>query len=415
MRRRLPPALRHRDFAFLWVALLADGFGAQMIAVAVGWQVYEIHRNPLDLGLIGLMEFLPLPLLALPAGQLADRLSRRFVYACALALDSVVAGLLVWVSLAGATQLWPFLALAGGAGIASALGWPAARSLPPVLVPPDLLGGALALRGIAVQTSVIIGPAIGGVLFAFRPELVYAVAAGLFVAALICTLGLREGAATEIALEDPAPGLDTLLGGVRFVKHTPVVLGAILLDLFAVLFGGAVALLPLFARDVLHVGPEGLGVLRSAPAAGALIAGILLARRPIGGHAGRTLLVVVGVFGASMVVFGLSTTFWLSILALAVSGFADMFSMNIRSTTVALATPNDLRGRVNAVEMVFISASNELGAFESGVAAALIGAVPAVVVGGILTVGIAVGWAWLFPPLARVDRLEQLRPATEQT
>jgi hypothetical protein len=204
------------------------------------------------------------------------------------------------------------------------------------------------------------------------------------------------------------PGLESLLGGIRLIRATPVLLGAITLDLFAVLFGGAVALLPLFAKSILHTGPIGLGVLRSMPAVGALLAGLILAHRSLGGRAGRKLLLVVGVFGASMVVFGLSRWFWLSSLALAVSGFADMYSMNIRSTTVALATPNALRGRVNSVEMVFISASNELGAFESGVAAALLGALPAVVAGGAITIGLALVWPRLFPQLADIDRLEQL-------
>jgi hypothetical protein len=222
-----------------------------------------------------------------------------------------------------------------------------------------------------------------------------------------------SGAVEQTEVGEPPPRLQSLLAGIRFVRRTPVLLGAITLDLFAVLFGGAVALLPVFARSVLHTGPVGLGLLRSAPAVGALIAGVILARRPLQGHAGRTLLVVVGIFGVSMVVFGLSTSFLLSAAALAVSGFADMFSMNIRSTTVALATPDALRGRVNAVEMVFISASNELGAFESGVAASLIGAVPAVVLGGVATIALAAVWAKVFPPLARIDRLEELRPAPE--
>ena len=216
---------------------------------------------------------------------------------------------------------------------------------------------------------------------------------------------------TEERLLEAAPSREALFAGARFVRRTPVLFGAISLDLFAVLFGGAMALLPLFAKDILDTGPVGLGILRSAPAIGALVAGVILARRPIRGNAGRTLLIVVAIFGASDIVFGLSKSFPLSCAALAVAGFADMFSMNIRSMTVALATPDELRGRVNAVEMVFISGSNELGAFESGIAAALIGAVPAVVLGGVATICIAVIWARLFPDLRDVDRLELLRPA----
>jgi MFS family permease len=407
LRDRLPPALRHRDFALLCVAIACSVLPAQMVAVAIGWQVYAIHENPLHLGLIGLVEFLPLPLLALPAGQLADRVSRRLVFAAALVLETAVAALLLVVSLGGARELWTFLALAGALGVAAAVGTPAARSLPPMLVPPDVLPNAIALRSIVMQGAIIVGPAIGGVLFAVRPELVYGIAAGLLATSAAGIVTLRErGPAAPAA----AVGLESLLAGIRFVRRTPMLFGAILLDLFAVLFGGAVALLPVFAKDVLDVGPEGLGVLRAAPGAGALLAAVVIAHRPIGGWAGRKLLVVVAVFGACTVVFGLSRSFGLSLAALGVAGAADMFSVNIRAMIVALATPDELRGRVNAVEMVFISASNELGAFESGVAAALLGAVPAVVAGGAATILIALVWLRFFPALARIDRLESLRP-----
>lgn len=412
MRHRLPPVLQQRDYALLWSTLLVTALGTQMTAVAVGWQVYGLHRDAFDLGLIGLAEFVPLPLLALPAGQLADRFPRRLVVAGSLVVETAVPALLLVVTVSGVHALWPYLALAFATGAASALGTPAARALFPELVQPDLLAGAMALRSIAGQVAVVAGPAIGGLLFAVRPEVVYGAAAALFALGFACTLALRAPAAPSTD-EEPAPGLASVLGGIRFIRRTPVMLGAISLDLFAVLFGGAVALLPLFARSILHTGPIGLGLLRSAPAVGALAAGVMLARRPLAGSAGRTLLAVVGVFGASMLVFGTSRWFAVSLVALAVSGFADMISMNIRSLTVALATPDTLRGRVNAVEMVFISASNELGAFESGVAAALVGAMPAVVAGGALTIAIAAVWGRLFPPLARIDRLEELAPDWE--
>jgi MFS family permease len=383
------------------------GLGGQMVAVAIGWQVYEIDRDPLDLGLIGLAEFLPLPLLALPAGHLADRLPRRLVFAASLALLMVVTALLVVVTLAGASELWPFLALAFALGVASALGTPAARALPPTLVPTEILAAALALRSTVIQGAIVAGPAVGGILFALRPELVYGASVALFGVALVCVAAVREPVR---GISDAAGrGLESVLQGIAFIRRTPVLLGAISLDLVAVLLGGAVALLPLFARDVLEVGPEGLGLLRSAPAVGALAAGILITRRPLRKHVGRRLLVAVGVFGASMVVFGLSRSFALSVAALAVGGFADMVSMNIRHTIVAMATPEELLGRVNAVEMVFVSASNELGAFESGAAAALIGAVPAVVIGGALTVAAALAWPLLFRELDHVDRFESLR------
>jgi MFS family permease len=409
---RLPAALRERDFALLWLATLLSGLATQMIAVAVGWQVYAIHRSAFDLGLIGLLEFAPLPLLALPAGQLADRVPRRLVFAASLALEAAIAAALLAVSRAGATELWPFLTLAAATGVAGAIGNPASRAMPPALVPLELLSGAITLRSIGFQAATVAGPAIGGLLFAIRAELVYAVAIVLFALALAGAVALSERAAERGADREGLPTAESLLGGIRLIRDTPVLLGAITLDLFAVLFGGAVALLPLFARSILHTGPVGLGILRSAPAVGALVAGIVLARRPPGGRAGRTLLLVVAAFGVCMVVFGLSHWFALSAIALAVSGGVDMVSMNIRSMTVALASPDSLLGRVNAVEMVFISASNELGAFESGAAAALLGAVPAVVAGGVLTIGLALVWPLLFPALARIDRLEHLMGET---
>ena len=412
LRRRLPAALQQRDYALLWIALVVMGFATQMAVVAIGWQVYSIDHDPFDLGLIGLAEFLPLLVLALPAGQIADHFPRRFVFAFSLVIETGVLLALVIVSLEGATQLWPFLALAVATGIAGSLGAPSGRALPTEVVASELLPSAMALRSIAGQAAVIGGPVLGGVLFAIRPELVYGVAAAMLLVGLSCVLALGPPLVARRRPE-PAPRWETLLAGIGFIRRTPVILGAISLDLFAVLFGGAVALLPVFAKSILHIGPAGLGVLRSAPAVGALVAGIILVRRPLGHRTGRTLLGVVALFGASMVVFGLSRWFALSLVALAVSGFADMISMNIRSTTVALATPDPLRGRVNSVEGVFISASNELGAFESGLAAALIGATPAVVAGGAVTIGIAAIWPRFFPELARVDRLEDVRPEWE--
>jgi MFS family permease len=397
-----PPALRHADFRRLWISIVCSGLAMQMAQVAIGWQVYSIRHNAFDLGLIGLAEFAPVPLLALPAGQLADRLPRVGLVIVTSLGDAAVAALLLVVTLHGAHELWQFVALAALTGTIGALGSPAQRSLTPELVPEDLLTGALALRSIGGQAATIGGPALGGFLFAVRPEAVYVAAGTMLLLSAVVLLPVTRPAALPAG---ETADLRTLTAGVRFIRGTPVILGAITLDLFAVLFGGAVALLPLFAKSILHTGPFGLGVLRSMVAVGALAAGFRLARKPLGGRAGRTLLLVVGTFGASMVVFGLSRWFWLSAAALAVSGFADMYSMNIRSTTVALATPNRLRGRVNAVENVFIGASNELGAFESGAAAALLGATPAVVAGGALTIVLALVWPRLFPDLAAVDRL----------
>jgi MFS family permease len=413
--RRFGPAFAERDFRLWWLALLGMGISLQMLEVAIGWEVYGLHRSALDLGWIGLAEFVPLFVLALPAGQLADRAPRRLVFAGALVIGAGVGVGLALVSAAGTTQVWAYLALAVGAGIAMALGWPAARAMPPTLVSVDLLQNAMVLRSIATQTGQVVGPAIGGLLYGVSPEVVYLIAAGWCVLACLFVLAMHPRPAAEAAA--PA-GVEAgrsatvrgALEGLRFVGRTQILLGAILLDLLAVLFGGAVALLPVFARSILHVGATGLGVLRAAPALGALLAAGLLTRRPLGGRAGRTLLIVVGLYGASIIVFGLSRVFVLSLGALGVSGFVDLYSMNIRSTTVALATADRLRGRVNAIEMVFISASNQLGAFESGLAAYVFGTVPAVVGGGVVTILLALTWGRFFPALAQVDRLEDLRP-----
>ena len=383
-----------------------------MVQVAIGWQVYALHESAFDLGLIGLVEFVPLLALALPAGHLADRFSRRNLMAISLALEGLTTSLLIVVSLAGARTLWPFLALAAAIGAAAALGAPPQRALPASLIPVELLASTMALRSVAGQTAVVAGPALGGLLFALSPVVPYATATAMVAGGLACTVAMREPPARSGTM---APGLGSVLAGIRFIRAAPVILGAITLDLFAVLFGGAIALAPLFARTILHTGPFGLGLLRSAPAVGALAAAAVLTRKPLRYPAGRTLLVVVAAFGACMIVFGLSRSLPLSLGALAVSGLVDMFSVNIRSTTVALATPDALRGRVLAVENVFISASNELGAFESGAAAALLGAVPAVVVGGAITIALAAIWRWVFPALAAVDRMEELIPVALET
>ena len=400
-------AFRHRDFALFWVAMVAEAFALMMAIVAIGWQVYSVRENPLDLGLLGLAEFLPLLLLALPAGHLADRVPRRRLLAVMMLLDVAVLLALLGVTLAGADEVWPFFVLAFVTGVGSAIGAPAGRALTPSLVPPELLVSALAHRSIAFQLSMVVGPAVGGLLFAIRAELVYGVATVLVLIALGCVLALRSGREPAAA---EAVGFSEVLAGVRLIRRTNVLLGAISLDLFAVLLGGAVALLPIFAKDILEVGPTGLGFLRTAPAAGSFLAALVIARYPIRRRAGPTLFVVVAGFGACMIVFGLSRTMWLSLLALALGGAFDLVSVVLRSTILPLVTPDEVRGRVNAVEMVFISGSNELGAFESGIAAALLGAAPAVVVGGVATLVVAAVWWKLFPSLARVDRLDELRP-----
>jgi Transmembrane secretion effector len=392
----------------LWTSLLANNFAAQMIAVAIGWQVYAVHRNPLDLGLVGLAEFVPLPVLALPAGQLADRVSRKLVSASAQAVALGVAGVLLAITETGPHSIWPFLGAGLLNGIASAVGSPATRALTPELVPTELLEGAIALRSVAGQIGVVAGPAVGGVIFAVDPVAVYGVAAGLLAVALAGILGLPRLAARDA---DEPVSWDSLVAGVRFITNTRVVLGAIALDLVAVLFGDPIALAPVFAKTILHGGPVVLGGLRAAPSVGALVAGLLITRWPLPFRAGRTLLLVVATFGAATIVFGLSKSLPLSLVMLGITGFVDMISMNIRATAVTVLTPLRLQGRVNAVEWVFISASNELGAFEAGGMASLLGTARAVVLGGALMIGFAASWPRLFPAFARLGRLDELQPA----
>jgi predicted MFS family arabinose efflux permease len=407
VRQRLPPALRVRGFRLLWTALLTNGFATQMMVVAIGWQVYSIRHRPLDLGLVGLAEFLPLPLLALPAGQLADRVSRRTVAAAAAGLQVGIALLLLAITAAGPHSIWPFLGVGLLAGVTSAIGTPAQRSLTPELVPSELLAGAIALRSVASQIGVVAGPAVGGLIFAIEPLAVYAVAGVMLVAAGAATLRLPR---TVSRRSEARIDRDSLVAGIRFITGTRVVFGAILLDLVAVLFGDAIALAPVFAKTILEGGPVVLGLLRAAPSVGALLAGLLITRRPLQFRAGRTLLLVVATFGAATIVFGLSRSLPLSLAMLAITGFVDMISMNIRATTVTMLTPSSLQGRVSAVEWVFISASNELGAFESGVMASLLGATRAVVLGGALMIGFAGSWRRFFPALSRLGRLDELEP-----
>ena len=393
--------LKHRDFALYVGATVATAFAIEMSFVAIGWQVYAIHRDPLDLGIVGLAMFLPLPLLALPAGHFADRYPRRTVLALSIAIDALVAVGLLVVTRAGASETWPFFALAFGTGVATALGAPAGRALTPSLVPREILVKAFAQRSIAFQLSVIVGPALGGLLFALHPELVYAVSSVFSLVALAAIVLMRAGRDGAGA---GSPDLASVLGGVRLVKTTPVLLGAISLDLFAVLFGGAVALLPALAEDRLHVGPVGIGWLRAAGGIGAASVTLRLAVRPVQRHVGRWLLSAVAVFGLATIALGVTRIYAVAFVAMLVLAGADSISVFVRATLVPLVTPAEKRGRVLAVESVFIGASNELGAFESGVAGQVLGAPGAVVLGGAATLAIALGWARLFPTLRDVDR-----------
>lgn len=405
-----PALYRRRDFmGFVCGRFLATA-AMQIQSVAIGWQIYDIERTPLALGLVGACQFLPMFLLILPAGEISDRLDQRRVFAAALTVQGLCAALFMVFSIAAPRDALPFYAILILFGAARGFSAPAGSSLLAFLVPPERLARSIALNSSVFTTAVIAGPALGGILYVLGPLATYGVCiAGFFAAAaLTIVLGGRQ---LDRSARDGASGFARVVEGIRFVRERPVVMGAISLDLFAVLLGGAVALLPVYARDVLHVGPVGLGVLRSAPALGAALTALALARRPIERHSGVLMFACVAIFGVATIVFGLSRDFTLSLVALAVTGASDMVSVFVRSALINFATPDAMRGRVGAVNMLFIGASNELGEFESGLTAALFGTVPAVVVGGLGTLAIVAIWMRLFPPLRQVDRLTDVAPA----
>lgn len=402
---------RQQAFMRLWAARFAGTAAQQMLMVAVGWHMYELTGSAWDLGLVGLYQFAPALLLALYAGHVVDRHHRGRILAISLAVQAGVALALLaavaWPS-GGADSRALLLGLSLVLGAVRAFQMPAQQALTPLLVPPAMLPRAMAFSSAGQQAAVIGGPALGGLLFVAGMDVVYGASLGFFV--LACGLAATLRYAHLPPEREPVTAA-TLLAGVRFIWQRKPVLGAVSLDLFAVLLGGAVALLPIYAKDILHTGAWGLGLLRAAPAVGALAMSIWLTRTPVDRHVGRTLLVAVGVFGVCMGVFGLSTSFWLSLVALAISGAADMVNVVIRQTLVQLETPDAMRGRVSAVNGIFIGASNQLGEFRSGAMAAWMGPVGSVVVGGVGSVAVAVAWFWVFPSLARRDRLSSPPPA----
>jgi len=397
--------LRHGGFGYYLLARFLATLAVQMLVVAVGWQVYELTHDPLDLGLIGLSQFLPFIVLVLPAGHVADHSDRRRIVAACFALQALGAVLLLAATRAGLPQVWPVFAIMGLFGIARAFSMPAAQALLPNMVPVASYGNAVALNSSSMQVSRIAGPALGGLLYFAGADAVYATVAVLL--AVSCALILGARLAGRAAPQRAPVSWETLLSGLAFVRSRPVVLGAISMDLFAVLFGGATALLPAYAGDILHVGPVGLGFLRTASGIGAAACGIALALRPIQHHVGRWMFGGVALFGLATVVFGVSTRLPLSLAALVALGAADMVSVYVRNLLVQLATPDAIRGRVSAVNAVFIGASNEVGEFESGVTAAWWGVVPAVVVGGVATMLVAWTWTRLFPGLWRMARFPE--------
>jgi MFS family permease len=372
-----------------------------MLTVAVGWHVYELTRSAFALGMVGLVQFLPALLLALPGGLAADRLERRSILLAGYSLQILVAFMLLAISLLPGTPAGWIFPVVGLIGVGQAFLGAASQSLVPFLVSPEDFQKAVAWNSSTFQVATIAGPAIGGLLYAFGPACVYSVSAGCYACSVLLVSRLRVRLRVAAAAR---PGFEELFGGLRFVFSRPLILGAISLDLFAVLFGGATALLPIYARDILHLGSWGLGLLRSAPALGAGAMALSLARRPMARHAGAKLFTCVALFGVATIVFGLSRSFPLSLAALACLGAADMVSVVIRQTLVQINTPDDMRGRVSAVNSIFIGASNQLGEFESGTTAAWLGTVPAAVLGGVGTIVVVSLWAILFPALRRADR-----------
>jgi MFS family permease len=385
-----------------WFSRLASTSANQMLMVGVGWQMYDLTGSAWDLGLIGLLQFLPALLLVLVAGHVVDQFHRARIAALCMLAQVALA-----LTLAASThQHWAsrelLLVISIGLGTVKAFQMPAQQALTPALVPAVVLPRALAFSSMGSQAAIVAGPALGGFIYVAGAQVVYTVCALLFAIAGALINGVRYDHAPP-----PNRGMSvaTLMAGVEFVRHRPVVLGAISLDLFAVLLGGATALLPIFARDVLHTGPWGLGLLRASPAAGAFTLSLLLTRWPITRRAGQVLLGAVALYGAATLVFGLSTSFGLSMAALVVAGAADMVSVVIRQSLVQLDTPDEMRGRVSAVNSVFIGASNQLGEFESGATAALLGPVGSVLLGGVGTLLVAGLWTKLFRPLAQRDHL----------
>ena len=399
-----PEPLRIPAFRNFWIARLTWTIGSLAMVIVIGWQVYDIARQTMGLkeaavrlGLIGLVQFVPLFALTLVSGWTADRVDRRWIARASVLLELGCAIALGWLAWTHATTLLSLYIVAALLGVGRAFAGPALGALAPNLVPRQILPHAIALSSIAWQAGAVIGPALGGYLYAYAPFAPYAASAALFAVAFLMLLAIPAVERTPLAGE-PNPWKQ-MVDGLHYVRRNRLVLGAISLDLFAVLLGGATAMLPVFARDVLHAGPEGLGHLRAAPAVGATLTAAFFSARPLKHNVGVKMLAAVGVFGGATIVFGFSRSMPLSLFCLGLLGAADMLSVYVRQSLIQLYTPDEMRGRVGAVSSLFISASNELGETESGFLGALIGPVPAVIAGGIGAIAVVLLWAWWFPEL----------------
>lgn len=403
--------LKHRPFAQFFLSRICGSLANQIQTVAVSWQVYEMTGSALDLGLVGLAQFFPLVALMLVAGHVADRYDRKTVICISQAVDGLAMGLLAMGTWGGWLNRDVILVIVVLFGSARVFQQPTQQSLLPLVVPTGMLSRAIAVSSSSNQIATIIGPAIGGVLLAVSIPLVYVLCAALFFIA--ATLSILIKAERAPRSREPVT-FRTLFAGIGFIRRRQVILGSITLDLFAVVLGGATALLPIYAKDIFQTGPEGLGLLRLSPAIGALTFSFLMARFQIRRHAGAVMFVAVAAFGVATIVFGLSTSMPVAVLALAAMGASDQVSVVIRSTLIQLGTPNEMRGRVSAVNFLFIGTSNQLGDFRSGLTAEWLGAVPSVLIGGIGTLVVVGACVLLFPQLARVDRMEDVRKEAER-
>lgn len=409
--------LNHRPFVQFWIARVGSILSLQMVSVAVGWQIYNLTNNPLDLGLVGLAQFAPALVLLLFVGHVADRYDRARIISAAQAVSATVTAMLALASGGGWMTRELFLLAMFALGCARAFEQPTMQALLPNLVPSALLPRAVAASSSATQAATILGPAVGGgLIYLSGPTLAYLVCVILFVTSSVLSLRLvvpqqpqesgKQDAGNQDAAKRPRLTPETLFAGIAYIRKNPIVLGAISLDMFAVFLGGATALMPIYARDILHVGPEGLGLLRAAPGFGALAMSLVMARWIPSTGVGHKMFAAVTAFGIATVAFGLSTSFILSICALVVLGSMDMVSVVFRMSLVQLHTPDEMRGRVSAVNSLFVGASNQLGDFRAGVSAALFGAVPAVLIGGVGILAVVAIWIKVFPALYHVERLE---------
>ena len=407
-------AFTHPGFVLFQIARFLVVSAVEMQAVAVGWQVYEITKRPLDLGYVGLAQFLPGILLFPISGHTSDRFERRNVLSACYGGYVLCFALLLALSRRGVSSIAPIYVVLVMIGIVRSFNGPASRSILPQLVPEEHFANAVAWNATIFQAATILGPSFGGLVYAafHGPSAVYAIAAVTAFAAMISTFRIKP----EVKARAREPmSVKTLFAGLHFIRNNKLILGAISLDLFAVMLGGAVALLPVYAREILHTGPWGLGLLRTAPGAGAALMALILAHWPLSGKSGPKLLWAVAGFGIFTIVFGLSRSLMVSIIALLLAGASDMISVIIRATLTLLATPDEMRGRVTAVDMIFIGTSNEFGQFESGITAQWLGTVPAVVLGGIGTIVVVALWTWWFPEIRSAGELHELTAETEST